>query len=138
MTWKPITSAPRNGSWIDLGHTEFGFTEKGRWGLHQATGTYRWVDGHGNGIFDATHWDYPRVPPKNNALTMTDRSKDPWWVEHDDNGEAYTISDRPDLLKVGTQRVLGPIGRQPSRSGLADRKGRYRTHTAGELRKTDT
>src|SRR3954470_15188690 len=98
MTWKPISCAPRQGEWLDLGHTGHGFVERGRWGLHRATGVFRWVDGHGNGVMDATHWDWPRVPPKDNALTSVDRSWDRWHVQYDDNGEPYTIYDRPDTL----------------------------------------
>lgn len=64
MAWKPIADAPRNGTVIELGHVDHAYTQYGRWGVHRNTGDYRWVDGHGNGLFDATHWDYPRKPPK--------------------------------------------------------------------------
>jgi hypothetical protein len=64
MAWKTIDTAPRDGSDIDLAHTDYPFTEHGRWGMHRASGKYRWVDGNGVGLFDATHWDYSRNPPK--------------------------------------------------------------------------
>jgi hypothetical protein len=107
VTWKHIADAPRDGTWLDLGHTDFGFTECGRWGVHRTTGQYRWVDGNGIGLFDATHWDFPRVPPKrvgpsDNSPLGVAKARDPWHVEYDDNGDPYSIYDRQDLQRRAT------------------------------------
>lgn len=106
MTWKVIADAPRDGTWLALGHTDYGFTEEGRWGLHRVSGQYRWVDGNGNGLFDATHFDYPRVPPKrvgpgDNSTLGVSKRHDRWHVEYDENGESYTMYDGQHVGHVG-------------------------------------
>lgn len=70
MAWKPIESAPRDGTLLDLGHVGYGYVERGRWGVHRFSGKYRWVDGNGLGLFDATHWDYLREPPKEKRVKL--------------------------------------------------------------------
>ncbi len=89
MSWKVIKFAPKNGQWLDLGHTGFGFTERGRWGVHTQTGEERWVDAHGNGLFDATHFDYPREPPteRRKYVEWLGSPGNPYFVEYDDNDE---------------------------------------------------
>lgn len=65
MAWKPINLAPRDGSWVMLGHVDHLCVEfHARWGVHRQSGVTRWVDGNGNGLFAATHWDYPPEPPQ--------------------------------------------------------------------------
>lgn len=64
MDWKPIKEAPRDGSTVMLGSVNHSYIEfNGRWGMHRRTGEYRWLDGHGNGLFEATHFAYHPQPP---------------------------------------------------------------------------
>jgi hypothetical protein len=98
--WKVIKDAPRDGTVLILGHVNCRYVEyHGRWGIHNQTGIECWVDGHGNKLFDATHFDYPMVPPKkvgpaDNSSLGVSKKTDPWHVEHDANGDPYSIFDR--------------------------------------------
>ena len=75
MTWKTLSTAPRDGTVFMLAsgdHIEF----HARWGIHRNTGTARWVDGHGFGV-SGTHWDHLPSPPKQEDLPQA-------WRNHDD------------------------------------------------------
>lgn len=115
MTWKPISDAPRDGTVLVLGHVNFDHVEYfGRWGVHKNTNETRWVDGHGNGLFDATHFDYHHPRPKDKTIPgipigVGDR-RDPHGVESDPNRDVHSSYDRADLL--GAQPEPEPKGKK--------------------------
>jgi hypothetical protein len=97
MTWKLIKFAPKDGRPLILGHVDYDFVEhNARWGIHKQSGEERWVDAYGNGLFDATHFDYehPRPKAKFKIGGVEVGPASPNWSDHDANGDLIRYDKR--------------------------------------------